>query len=243
VNGLLLDDMTSNEVTAKDSLEEIRRYLESLGRFGNAAYLYPVYGISELSQAFCRMCAVFGGVYMLGVDVESMTENNIRLSNGNSFSAEHIITPVESTGTKHFMTAVVKLHQPSSQIAPQMFAFPPNSFGNYHRIRVLLLGAGSQTTPSEYCSLHARKDSESESDEMLRLAIERVAQHAEGVVEFSSVLEVPFAVDSSEAYKYNDDIHGICMDHIVAEAKRLFEAIVGPDVDWFDPTDTMMNQE
>lgn len=42
-----------------------RRHLNSMGRFGTTAFLTPLYGVSEVAQAFCRMCAVFGGIYIL----------------------------------------------------------------------------------------------------------------------------------------------------------------------------------
>jgi len=43
-----------------------RRFLSSLGRFGPTPFLWSMYGTGELPQAFCRLCAVYGGVYYLG---------------------------------------------------------------------------------------------------------------------------------------------------------------------------------
>jgi RAB protein geranylgeranyltransferase component A len=43
----------------------------SLGRFGNTPFLWPMYGSGELPQAFCRLCAVFGGVYYLDRPIEA----------------------------------------------------------------------------------------------------------------------------------------------------------------------------
>ncbi|KAG0257605.1 hypothetical protein DFQ27_005046 [Actinomortierella ambigua] len=52
--------------TTTEGLKSVKVYLQSLGRYGNSAYLCPLYGVgSELAQAFCRVSAVYGGIYML----------------------------------------------------------------------------------------------------------------------------------------------------------------------------------
>ena len=43
----------------------IGRHLSALGRFGETAFIAPLYGVGELSQSFCRMAAVYGAVYVL----------------------------------------------------------------------------------------------------------------------------------------------------------------------------------
>lgn len=60
--------------TAK-ALEIVTRmqlYLESMTRFPGmtSPYLYPLYGLGELPQAFARLAAVYGGTYMLNRDVD-----------------------------------------------------------------------------------------------------------------------------------------------------------------------------
>ena len=36
-----------------------------MGRFGTTAFLTTLYGSGEVPQAFCRLCAVNGGIYLL----------------------------------------------------------------------------------------------------------------------------------------------------------------------------------
>ncbi|KAK6907311.1 rab escort protein [Kwoniella mangroviensis CBS 10435] len=49
------------------ALKRTRRYLKSIGRYGNNAFLVGQYGgAGEIAQGFCRACAVFGGTYILG---------------------------------------------------------------------------------------------------------------------------------------------------------------------------------
>ncbi|XP_033140953.1 guanosine nucleotide diphosphate dissociation inhibitor At5g09550-like isoform X1 [Brassica rapa] len=51
---------------AMDFVMRIKLYAESLARFqGGSPYIYPLYGLGELPQAFARLSAVYGGTYML----------------------------------------------------------------------------------------------------------------------------------------------------------------------------------
>jgi len=64
--------MVEPDVSAEDGLKATRKFLSSLGRFGPTPFLWSMYGTGELPQAFCRLCAVFGGVYYLGRSLEGL---------------------------------------------------------------------------------------------------------------------------------------------------------------------------
>jgi len=64
-----------NSFMDKPALEIVQRmklYLDSMLRFPNmtSPYLYTLYGLGELPQAFARLAAVHGGTYMLNRDLE-----------------------------------------------------------------------------------------------------------------------------------------------------------------------------
>ncbi|KZV50939.1 rab GDP dissociation inhibitor alpha-like [Dorcoceras hygrometricum] len=51
---------------AMDFVKRMKLYAESLARFqAGSPYIYPLYGLGELPQAFARLSAVYGGTYML----------------------------------------------------------------------------------------------------------------------------------------------------------------------------------
>merc|ERR1711953_766065 len=64
--------MVEPDVSAENGLKATRKFLSSLGRFGPTPFLWSMYGTGELPQAFCRLCAVFGGVYYLGRSLEGL---------------------------------------------------------------------------------------------------------------------------------------------------------------------------
>ncbi|XP_054977758.1 rab proteins geranylgeranyltransferase component A 1 [Sorex araneus] len=55
-----------------DGLKATKNFLQCLGRYGNTPFLFPLYGQGELPQCFCRMCAVFGGIYCLRHSVQCL---------------------------------------------------------------------------------------------------------------------------------------------------------------------------
>ncbi|XP_074281292.1 guanosine nucleotide diphosphate dissociation inhibitor 2-like [Silene latifolia] len=62
---LQTDDRYLNE-PALETVKRMKLYAESLARFqGGSPYIYPLYGLGELPQAFARLSAVYGGTYML----------------------------------------------------------------------------------------------------------------------------------------------------------------------------------
>ncbi|KAL0484289.1 Rab GDP dissociation inhibitor Gdi1 [Acrasis kona] len=50
---------------ALDTVNRLKLYADSLAQYGKSPYVYPEYGLGELPQVFARLCAVYGGTYML----------------------------------------------------------------------------------------------------------------------------------------------------------------------------------
>ena len=52
--------------------------MSSIGRYGNSPFIYPLYGLSGLAEGFSRLCALYGGTYMLNRDADEILfdENN-----------------------------------------------------------------------------------------------------------------------------------------------------------------------
>ena len=58
---------------ALDTILKMQLYIESQGRYGDSPFLYPIYGIGGLPEAFSRLCAIHGGTYMLNTNVDEIT--------------------------------------------------------------------------------------------------------------------------------------------------------------------------
>lgn len=66
------DDYIDAKGAAKEAVERIRLYVNSMARYGKSPYIYPLYGLGELPQGFARLSAIYGGTYMLNTNVEEV---------------------------------------------------------------------------------------------------------------------------------------------------------------------------
>lgn len=57
--------MVKPETSTLEGMKETCSFLRSLGKFGKSPFIWCLYGVGELPQAFCRMSAVFGSIYCL----------------------------------------------------------------------------------------------------------------------------------------------------------------------------------
>ncbi|KAM9348117.1 LOW QUALITY PROTEIN: rab proteins geranylgeranyltransferase component A 1 [Symphorus nematophorus] len=90
--------MVTEDMPTEEGLASTRHFLRCLGRYGNTPFLFPVYGLGEIPQCFCRMCAVFGGIYCLRHSVHCLLvdKNTNRCkavidSRGQRISCSHFI--------------------------------------------------------------------------------------------------------------------------------------------------------
>jgi RAB protein geranylgeranyltransferase component A len=67
-----LGGSASQPYLTRDALRDMFLHVDSIGRFGETAFLAPIYGTSEIIQAFCRMSAVWGGTFILKRSVTSL---------------------------------------------------------------------------------------------------------------------------------------------------------------------------
>jgi len=68
---LYLDDDYINKI-ARPTYERIILYTSSMARYGKSPYIYPLYGLGELPQAFARLSAIYGGTYMLDKTIDEI---------------------------------------------------------------------------------------------------------------------------------------------------------------------------
>jgi Rab GDP dissociation inhibitor len=55
---------------AFDTIRKMVLYMDSLGKYSDSPFLYPIYGLGGLPESFARLCAIYGGTYMLSSNVD-----------------------------------------------------------------------------------------------------------------------------------------------------------------------------
>ena len=71
------DLSAADKYITREALKDMFLHIDSIGKFGDTAFLSPMYGSSEIVQAFCRMSAVWGGTFILRRSVGSVTIEDI----------------------------------------------------------------------------------------------------------------------------------------------------------------------
>ncbi|XP_070838898.1 rab proteins geranylgeranyltransferase component A 1 [Chaetodon trifascialis] len=97
--------MVTEDTPTEEGLASTRHFLRCLGRYGNTPFLFPVYGLGEIPQCFCRMCAVFGGIYCLRhsvscllVDKDTNRCKAVIDSRGQRISCSHFVVEESFVG-------------------------------------------------------------------------------------------------------------------------------------------------
>jgi Rab GDP dissociation inhibitor len=57
---------------AIETIEKVQLYIDSIGRYGEHPFLYPIYGLGGIPEGFSRFCAIHGGTYMLNKPIDEI---------------------------------------------------------------------------------------------------------------------------------------------------------------------------
>lgn len=74
------DEYINLRGAAKETVQRIRLYVNSMARYGKSPYIYPLYGLGELPQGFARLSAIYGGTYMLNTNVDEIQYDGGKVS-------------------------------------------------------------------------------------------------------------------------------------------------------------------
>ncbi|KAL8801727.1 MAG: hypothetical protein Q9182_004266 [Xanthomendoza sp. 2 TL-2023] len=74
------DEYMLQKGAAKETVQRIRLYVNSMARYGKSPYIYPLYGLGELPQGFARLSAIYGGTYMLNTSIDEIKYDGMKVS-------------------------------------------------------------------------------------------------------------------------------------------------------------------
>ncbi|MCJ1450972.1 Rab GDP dissociation inhibitor alpha [Mycoblastus sanguinarius] len=74
------DEYINQKGAAKETVQRIRLYVNSMARYGKSPYIYPLYGLGELPQGFARLSAIYGGTYMLNTTIDEIMYDGSKVS-------------------------------------------------------------------------------------------------------------------------------------------------------------------
>lgn len=151
---------TARSVPSSEGFAAVRKYLGSLGVYGATSFLYPVYGAGELPQAFCRLSAVYGGVYVLRSSVSHLlfsadgaTCTGV-FAGGQKLTAKHVVVPSHilaersaEDGAVFRCAALVEGAPAGLASGSHLLSFPEGIAGNPKPVKAFVFGSEVSATP------------------------------------------------------------------------------------------------
>eukprot|EP00698_Gefionella_okellyi_P018045 TRINITY_DN5378_c0_g1_i1.p1 TRINITY_DN5378_c0_g1~~TRINITY_DN5378_c0_g1_i1.p1 ORF type:complete len:372 (-),score=64.04 TRINITY_DN5378_c0_g1_i1:455-1570(-) len=155
---------TGDAFTTAQGCAAVRACVSAVGRFGeNVNSLATIFGTAEFPQAFCRLCAVYGGVYMLRSPaapyVEGATCTGVLTATGERLSSLRVVCSSEYArqyvrpAQKFVARAVCVLTTPLRDVDISYVTIPPNAVGNEELVTVIQLDHSTSCVPDGHCML------------------------------------------------------------------------------------------
>lgn len=142
---------------ALPTVQKVALYANSLHRHNKGSpYIYPLYGLGELPQAFARLAAIYGGTYMLHKPIDEIIFENGRAigvkSEGEVAKAKFIIGdpsyfPDKVKTTGKIIRAICILSHPikdTENISSVQIIIPQAQVGRKNDIYIGLLSSNNQ---------------------------------------------------------------------------------------------------
>ncbi|KAI8078742.1 GDP dissociation inhibitor [Halteromyces radiatus] len=159
---LHLDDNYLNE-PARDTVEKVRLYAASVLRYGKSPYIYPLYGLGDLPQAFARLSAVYGGTYMLNMDAQEILYDDqgkaigVKTAEGIARAKQIICDPSYAPTKAKKIGSVVRaiciLNHPipgTGDADSVQIVIPQNQIGRKHDVYVACVSSAHNVCAKDY---------------------------------------------------------------------------------------------
>jgi Rab GDP dissociation inhibitor len=239
---------------ALELLKKLGLYYDSISKFKDqrSPYLYPMYGLGDLPQAFARLCAVWGGTYMLNTPVSGMLVENGRvkgiISGDNKAYAPIVIgdpsyftdIPNKTRVKGKIVRAICLVNHPIScfkkPVDSANIIIPQSEVGRQHDIYVCFTSFQQRVCPNGwYIALVSTTVETDNPEEELKVGLDLLGKVEYKAVRTYDILEpvIPGKDDGMFcSASYDPTTH---FETTIEEVLRLYEEIMGRPVDLENP--------
>lgn len=179
---LNLNDEYLNEEPMK-TYERIIRYVSSIVGYENSEspYIYPLYGLSELCQAFSRKSALNGTVFMLNAQITAIADDKISIIDPNGVccnvkAGKVIMDPKYWPGSsvkKEIIRCILIMKQESNK--SRNIIFLKRHLKREHDVFCVVLGSDELACPEgfEIAIISAVRETQNKPEDELALVLKR----------------------------------------------------------------------
>jgi len=186
----------------KETFQKIVLYMNSVTRYGKSPFIYPLYGLGELSQGFARLSAIYGGTYMINTKVDEIVyENGIATgikSDGKVAKASTIIgdpsyfkDKVQKKG--QVIRAIYLLKHPladTNNADSSQIIIPQKQLNRQHDIYITCVSnAHKVAAPNHYIAMVSTIIETANPEEEIAEAVKLLGDYEEKFIEISDLYE------------------------------------------------------
>jgi Rab GDP dissociation inhibitor len=187
------DEYINSPGMARETVERIRLYANSMARYGKSPYIYPLYGLGELPQGFARLSAIYGGTYMLNTSVDEFLYDGNKVSGikatmrergeegeGMKFTTKTKMIlgdpsyfPGKVQVVGHLLKAICILNHPLEKTADSdsvQLIIPQSQVGRKHDIYIAMVSSAHNVCPKGYYIAIVSTIAETSANHHLELA-------------------------------------------------------------------------
>jgi len=177
-----------HQITTKEGLELMKSFMSSVSKYGNTPFLVPLYGTSELAQAFCRLAAVFGATYLLQQTATQLVIEDgkcvgIVNSTGQRITTDYIIanpehlSPLVKLEKKSISRCICITDRSLSDEDLLVIRIPPGVHNNAYAITVIQLSASTMSCPAGKYLVHFTTSATNTAQFDLDLVVKTMFNH------------------------------------------------------------------
>lgn len=248
--------------TTVQALYALSLNISSLGKYGNTAFLYPIYGTGEIIQSFCRMCAVWGGTYILRrgiksvvVDRSNNTARGVIDTTGRVFSCSNVVISAYDWNKEYFsdirvltrISICVGDTSIFSNSSRTFVVIPPctTNIDNPFVVHILQLNSSVNICPEGSNILHIT--TQYPSSVYPNNLLDKIMSYLHELTFFEEVFHISFSkslldkrkLDAeslpNNVYVCGEDYHTVHFEEAVRHARRIFSKMYPSEVFLLSP--------
>jgi len=222
--------------------------MNSIGRYGDSPFIYPIYGLGGIPEGFSRLCAIYGGTFMLNKDIDKVVHEDgkvVGLKSGEEFAKAKIVivspTYAINSGLKERVKVVGRvirciciLDHPipeTKSSASVQIIIPQRQVGRKSDIYVMMVSSPHQVCKGGYfIAIISANVETTKPEEEIKPALDLLGTVKERFVTISELYE-PVAESTDNFYITKSLDPQSHFESATEDVMKLYKQITGKDLD------------
>lgn len=187
--GVLQADSHDEVINTFEALPKLKLFFDSVGVYHDGAYLYPLYGLCDIIQSFCRASSVNGATFVLGFPLDKITDGDkvkIFCSNGQTLDCNKFVSSLNFSSDKPSVvnsvcrSVLITDKSLIENVESFVADYPPKKDFNLNSVRLAQLSWNQAVTPKDYYLIHLSSKRHENSENEMKKFVEEIFREKDG---------------------------------------------------------------